>query len=129
MRNHRRGAAAIEFALTLPVFVLMLGGALEWGWVMPHELDAEHVARDAARAGALAAPGQDPIALATTRATQALAEQGVDPGRATVAVSLGNAVSGTTIQVQVTVPYDTLLGLVPAPVDLHGDATMHVEHP
>jgi Flp pilus assembly protein TadG len=41
IRKHRRGATAVEFALTAPVFILFLMAAFEFGWlnVVRHTAD------------------------------------------------------------------------------------------
>src|SRR3972149_6271968 len=59
VRQPRRGAAAVEFAITAPVFFLFLLAAFEFGWlnVMRHTADnaAYEAARQAIVPGATAA--------------------------------------------------------------------------
>ncbi|MCO4744941.1 MAG: pilus assembly protein [Proteobacteria bacterium] len=50
--KRRRGAAAVEFAVTFPILLLLTFGIIEYGWMF-HEYNQLHTAlRDAARAGA-----------------------------------------------------------------------------
>jgi Flp pilus assembly protein TadG len=48
-RNLRRGATAVEFALTAPVFFLFLLAAFEFGWLNVMRHTADNAAYEAAR--------------------------------------------------------------------------------
>lgn len=123
----RRGGIALEVALTLPIFVLLLIGVMEWGWALPRQATLEHIARDAARAGALTESSLDPLAAATTRATERLAEAAFDTGSASIGSTSYATSSGDVIAVTISVPYTALFGLVPTPLTLEGSATMRLE--
>lgn len=45
------GAAAVEFALVLPILLLILFSILEYGWFMTHQLVLTHAVAAGARAG------------------------------------------------------------------------------
>jgi Flp pilus assembly protein TadG len=63
LRGERRrddGAAAVEFALLLPIFVLLVFGGLSAGTIFWHSINASQGTRDAARYG-----GTLPISLAS----------------------------------------------------------------
>jgi hypothetical protein len=111
----RRGAAAIEFALVLPVLVGLLMGAIEWGWYLRHEILVVHIARDAAAAGALSKPADGPDTVALARAWDALVEGHIDPARAHLDADVVSSVYGPVISVDVVVDYDPLLRWVPTP--------------
>ena len=49
----RKGSTAVEVGITLPVFVLLLLGIVEWGWAFPRQVTLEHIARDACRTASL----------------------------------------------------------------------------
>ena len=44
-----KGQATVEFALILPILLLLLGGILNFGWVFGNRLLAQNAAREAAR--------------------------------------------------------------------------------
>ena len=44
-----KGQATVEFALILPILLLLLGGILNFGWVFGNKLLAQNAAREAAR--------------------------------------------------------------------------------
>jgi Flp pilus assembly protein TadG len=49
-RKNRRGATAVEFAITLPVFLVFLLAAFEFGWLNVLRHTADNAAYEAARA-------------------------------------------------------------------------------
>src|SRR5689334_5130936 len=52
----RRGANAIEFALLMPVLVVMLGGLLDYGWYFWREALLINGLRESVRAGGMQLP-------------------------------------------------------------------------
>jgi Flp pilus assembly protein TadG len=48
-----RGAVLIEFALVLPVFLLLLLGAIDWGWYFVLRETAVNAVREGARIGSV----------------------------------------------------------------------------
>jgi hypothetical protein len=61
-RGGRRanGQGIVEFAIILPVFLLLLLGVLEFGFVFDHHLTLEYATREGARTGAALANGGNP---------------------------------------------------------------------
>ena len=112
-----RGAAAVEFALVLPILVLILFGVIEFGGVYNAQLMVTGAAREAARSMALDGDVADAQAVAVDAAV------GIDPADLDVDVSPANCSAGT--DVTVTVRYDRpfLTGLFGASVELTGLAT------
>ncbi len=52
-KKQRRGAAAVEMALVMPVLFLMVFGIIEFGWMMSVQNTLVNAAREGARLGAL----------------------------------------------------------------------------
>jgi len=70
-----RGQALVEFALILPVMMLILDGLLEFGFVFEHNLTLEYATREGARVGASLVNGSVPIGCTTSQPNW----QNVDP--------------------------------------------------
>jgi Flp pilus assembly protein TadG len=107
----------VEFALVLPILVLILFGVIEFGGVYNAQLMVTGAAREAARVMALDGVVADAEAVARDAA------HGIDPGDLDVSVAPASCAAGT--DVTVTVAYDRpfLTGLFGASVELTGLAT------
>jgi hypothetical protein len=55
-----RGQSLVEFAVALPVFLLLLFGMLEYGFVFSHDLTLEYATREGARTGAALGKNDSP---------------------------------------------------------------------
>ncbi|HEX8550696.1 MAG TPA: TadE/TadG family type IV pilus assembly protein [Abditibacteriaceae bacterium] len=51
--KHRRGATLLEFALVLPILLLLLLGIIEFGWLMRNNAVIANAAREGARSAAM----------------------------------------------------------------------------
>ncbi len=58
-RRRSRGQAMVEYAISIPVFLLILLGMLEFGFAFSHHLTMEYATREGARAGAALANGSN----------------------------------------------------------------------
>jgi hypothetical protein len=56
-RAGQRGQGMVEFAIIVPVFLLLLMGMLEFGFVFTHNLTLEYATREGARAGSTLSDG------------------------------------------------------------------------
>ena len=90
-----KGQAMVEFALVLPVLLLVLCGILEFSWVMYGKLSLENAAREGARAGSV---GEN-ITEATTSAQNRI-----------IAVIPGNLADGITQTISFSAPSDPSSG-------------------
>jgi Flp pilus assembly protein TadG len=110
IREHGdRGAAAVEFALILPVLLLLVLGISQFGITFYQWLEMEHAAREGARWGSIGyAAGTTGNAL-TIRGKVYAAAPGLSPrlADANVAVSPADPVNHQGDPVIVTVTYDT----------------------
>lgn len=96
IRRDERGTTAIEFAITAPVFFLILIGVIECGLVLWAQIGLQHGAEMAARCMTV-----DPSLCGTTAQTQTYAAQqayGLNPPVTSFSVSAatcGNQVSAS----------------------------------
>lgn len=133
-RRGERGAAAVEFALVLPIFLMLLFGIIDFGYAINRGSMVNNAARDAVREASL---GQDASQV------RAVAEEGVGhfPGiNIAVSCSLpddspcGNfdtdAVSNGIARVTITYEHQMLtpVGIFfPGGLDLTRQAEMRIE--
>lgn len=104
MARDERGQAMVEFAIVLPLLLLLMVAVFEFGraWNVYHaETDA---ARLGARSAAVADPGttQDSVYAIVRRA---LARDAIDTSTATITLSGWRAGTGTPVTVALQVPY------------------------
>lgn len=66
-RKKECGQAAVEFALALPLVLLLLIGILELGWVCANELILENITREGVRAGIVVTTSEDNSQLVIDR--------------------------------------------------------------
>ncbi|MGH6846155.1 MAG: TadE/TadG family type IV pilus assembly protein [Methylocella sp.] len=97
----RRGTSAVEFALTLPVFILLILGVYQIGYGMWAQFGLQHGAQMAARCMAVAAAATNPTTCNTTASIQSYAvsqSYGLSPSPSVFTVSqptCGNQISAT----------------------------------
>ncbi len=106
-RRNDRGAALIEFALIMPLLVLLLVGVTEGGWAFSNLLDSRHAAREGARLAAVAAGDENYIVQETCLRLK-------DQLRTATTVSLSrpnNPIIGDFATVTVKTDHPTLTGL------------------
>ena len=123
-RAHERGSAAVEFALLLPILLLLLLALVQVGVIARDSL----VLTQASRAGAREAAGQG-SRDAVEEAVRAAAV-GLDPARIDVdAMWSGARGAPVTVEVTYDAPVASLLAgwLLPDSVSLRSSATMRQE--
>jgi Flp pilus assembly protein TadG len=127
--RNRRGAAAIEFAMVLPVLIALLFGIIEYGWIFFQQSNILAAAREGARYGVTFEQGGSPTptSAAQTRVSSVLTSYGIDSASATVSATQSGSSPSEVLTVQIVVPYDPLIGLVPTPDNLTGTMTMLLE--
>jgi Flp pilus assembly protein TadG len=107
------GAAAVEFALILPVLIALVCGIIDFGLIFGQHLQVRNLAREATR---LAAVNEVSGSTATQRATflvnRACSRAGVFPTGTQVSLERpGSAVVGSTVRVVVTSPMRSSTGV------------------
>jgi len=51
MKKRENGQSAVEFALVLPILLLIVCGILDFGWLFYNQLSVENACREGARVG------------------------------------------------------------------------------
>lgn len=108
----RRGVEAVEFALTLPIVMILLSGIIDSSWFLMEAEAVAQAAREGARAGATAATTGDGHTLGTTIARRSLTDAGRDGAGATVNPStVAGSISGDDyIRIEVRTTFTPLVG-------------------
>ncbi|MDD2211513.1 MAG: TadE/TadG family type IV pilus assembly protein [Desulfitobacteriaceae bacterium] len=71
-----KGQAVVELAITLPILLLILGGIVDFGWLITNQNAIDRSARDGARYAIVNAAETDPMESIKTY-TKALAPAGI----------------------------------------------------
>jgi len=107
-RKHRRGAAAVEFAIVAPVFFLMILGMVEIGRAIMVQQIITNASREGAR---LAVLPQQTTAGVETRVAEILQSAGISGADVQILDIAGNTMNpetaeyGDVINVTVSVPF------------------------
>lgn len=119
--KRRSGASAVEFALVASLLFVVLFGLMDWSWYMYHWLTVTSAAGRGARIAAGVKMADDPTGMAQTAATDWLRSYAMR-GTPVVVADIQNRGYSKILHVQITVPFDPLVGLVPTPPQLRGSA-------
>ena len=119
-----RGAAAVEFALVVPVLLLLLLGIIEFGRAYNTQISLTHAARETARHMVIHDNG---TASATTWIAAASAGRNAAPSlkgtEMTFSAVPAKCAAGTTLAVTVSYPLKTVTGIA-KDMTLTGQAAM-----
>ncbi len=116
LRNKRTGAAAVEFAIVLPVFVLLVFGMIEYGRMVMVQQVITNASREGARQAVL--DGATSAAVQTA-VTSYLTGASVSGSSTTVSPNPSGAAAGVPITVTVSIPF-TAVSWLPSPMYLGG---------
>lgn len=115
-RLNEHGIAATEFAILLPVLLLILFGIIEFGMLMYSRALITNASREGARAGIVQGPPKRTEAEIITIARTYLIGTGVNPNNVTITVTGEMLASPNTLTVSVTYPYPFLIPYIPTTV-------------
>lgn len=116
-RRWRRGVAAVELAIVLPFFMLLLTGFMQFAWIFLVRHSMLHAAREGARAYAV----QDATSTqAQQRAKDVLQSFGFTVSQFTVSSTL----AGNDAAVTVTIPMTASQVTIVDPFHLTGNGTL-----
>jgi Flp pilus assembly protein TadG len=112
-RRRQRGAAAVEFALVLPVFLLLVLGTIDFGYYFFVSEIVTNAAREGARAGSVLPPTAattDVEQEAETVAGNYLAGGGLTSQGVTATTTVVNGVNA--VQVNIAYPVGSVTGFL-----------------
>jgi Flp pilus assembly protein TadG len=111
-KHNDRGQAIVEFALVLPVFLLLVLGIVQFGRLYSNNETITNATRAGARVAAVSRTASDPVG-ATIQAVKNSAPN-LDPSQVSVTVSPAPPwPQGSLVTVTATYPYSVdLLGMV-----------------
>lgn len=121
-----RGQALVEFALMMPVLLLLVVGVMEFGLIIHQYMVVAEAAREGARSAAVGSSDATVTSIATTAASQ------IPAGQLTITISPPTTrVRGSGVTVTVETPVQAVTGIIspffPPGFKIQGIATMRVE--
>ena len=122
-RRNRRGAAVVEFAVVVPIFLMMVFGMIEFGRAIMVQQVLTNASREGARLAVLDSP--TPTAgQVTTTVTTYLQKAGISGATVTInPTEPTTAAYGVPITVTVQVPYSSVSWL-PSPWFITGNTQL-----
>jgi Flp pilus assembly protein TadG len=119
MRANERGAAAVEFAILLPLLLMLVLGTIEFGRAYNAQITLTNAARDGVRVMAIA---NDP-AGAKTAARNAAASVSATIPNSDVTLSTNNCSTGNQVTLTIQYNLSTLTGIA-GPFPMTGKGVM-----
>jgi Flp pilus assembly protein TadG len=120
----QNGQSLVEFALVLPLLVLLLFGIMDFGRIFHAYLTIDHAGREAARAASI---GKDNT---TVKSTAVNGATGLALTVGQVGVTPATRTSGTDVTVTIIYPITFLtpvIGSIVGPITLEDTTVMRVE--
>jgi Flp pilus assembly protein TadG len=127
------GQALIEYALVLPLLLLLIFGVLEFGRGIHYWIDSTHLANEGARYAAVNRNPGPGGTLAQTLANKGSTSElrdgsgSVDPLQICIDYPNGTSAVGDPVRVRATTTYTFIPFMNLLPVAITGEATMRIE--
>jgi len=132
MRHARRGASALEFALTLPILLIIVSAIAAYGWFLAQQTQVLQAVGDGARLAATvardAATGPEDAAVEHTRTV--LTGMGIPCSAGEdceLEAEITSSGSLDVITVRASIGYSPVTGLVPNPERIYAETAMALE--
>lgn len=125
--KNEKGQALVEFAIVLPIFLLIVMGIVQFGMVLNSYITIENVSREGARAGIIGSTDEEIQYLIISTSPN------LDPKNLTVTITPNESVrkSGDSLVVKVTYNYNLTVPIISSifnnVIVLNGQTTMRVE--
>jgi len=119
--NRRRGQALVEFALVFPIFMLVLSGIMDFGFMLYQRMSVINASREGAHAAIIVSNASTIVLMAQQTANSSATQGGVTPSSVTVQCvsaggsnlpDCGSAVNGDTVIVTVNYIYHPFFPLL-----------------
>ena len=127
VRNGQRGSTAVEFALLMPVLLLLTFAIFDLSWYFASAQGVKGVVREAARVGSQATQDEDAAAIALAHATAEMAN--TYPANLMNVTYEVSVVAGDQLQVSATLAFQPLVGLAPSPATFFSSSVRFLEDP
>lgn len=125
---HRiRGAEAIEFAVTIPILLVLLSGMVDFAWYFSQQRELIAAVREGARTGSVTPWTEAPADRATEKTFEILDAVGVPFTAQVQSEILDDAVGDKVVRVHAHAEYVGLWRIVLAPYLLDASATMRID--
>jgi Flp pilus assembly protein TadG len=142
-RRRRRGQALVEFALVFPIFMLVLAGIMDFGFMLYSRMSIINAAREGARASVMVPNYTDIPTIAQGAAVSSASTGGIGLSASNVTTTCiqtssganpaptctwGSAVRGDSVRVTISYSYQTFFPLFfGAQFDLSSTVQMVIE--
>jgi len=131
-RRQRSGNNAVEFALIMPVFILLVFGMMEYGWAFFMRTGVINSVRAGCRTAVVVHPDDDPAEVAEQTIEQNLLIYTIDCSDLNTTCNITTGLSGTSpteqIDCEVDVNYEPIMaGLITAPTQVQAATSMVLE--
>jgi len=129
----QEGQALVEYALVLPLMLVLIFGILEFGRAIHYWIDSTHLANEGARYAAVNRNPGPGGSLAQTLAGKGSTSElrdgsaSVDPLQICVDYPNGTSAVGDPVRVRATTTYNFLPFMNLLPVSITGEASMRLE--
>ena len=123
-RLNERGASAVEFAILLPVLLLILFGIIEFGMMMYGREIVTNATREGARAGIVQGPPKRTEGEITAIANTYLSTTGVNPADVSFTVTGEGLANPNTLTVNAAYTYNFLIPYIPTVVGIPNPLTI-----
>jgi Flp pilus assembly protein TadG len=134
LRRGRHGSTHLEFALTFPVYVVVLFGIVDGGWLYYQQASLDSATRIACRGGTTVDPGNGNVNImnvynyVTTQVPIELDAMGVDSSNLSISSTTSGTAPTRTLICTVQQPYSALTRLVLPDMTLTSTTAMRMEY-
>lgn len=110
LKNNERGAAIVEMAVILPLFLMMIFGMIEASWAFAQSNDVRHGAREGARLAAVAASPYESVTEIGAEVCGRMDLAGGSAVTVAFATPTGDGTRGSEGTITVTLTYSSITG-------------------